>query len=231
MSVPTNQPKNNSNEEGTQEEKAEVTPAARKLIIALIAVGAVLILLLVYSFLTRGKHQDSSSAPTSSNNVIHNQPTRNPTTATASPVSTGNGKIGGSNVNAQPHYDAAAASVANFCKAWATADQGKEVMLQNIKPYVTEEILEGLKDTDARNLTTDRPTLTNIVINPVSGTERTYNAYCVYNREPMPRYGGTFTSNDGSNWVLTEPNDPLTDPQVLPDNRPEPQRTSEYKLN
>ena len=76
-------------------------------------------------------------------------------------------------MNSQPLYTAPAASVTKFCKAWATASAGKETFLKNIEPYVTSDVLEGLKDTDPRNLTTDNPTLTNIVINPVPGTERT----------------------------------------------------------
>ena len=200
----------------------------RKLATAL-AIAAVLALLLIGYILTNKSDPKPASAPTPTGSVIYNQA---PTTTPNSPAPQASSTIiGGTKVNGQPLYTAPAASVTKFCKAWATASAGKETFLKNIEPYVTSDVLEGLKDTDLRNLTTDNPTLTNIVINPVPGTERTYNAYCVYNREAFPRYGGTFTSTDGSEWVLSEPNDPADDPQVLADKRPTPARTSNYDLN
>lgn len=200
----------------------------RKLATAL-AIAAVLALLIIGYILTNKSDPKPASAPTPTGSVIYNQaPTTTPNSPAPQATST---IIGGTKVNSQPLYTAPAASVTKFCKAWATASAGKETFLKNIEPYVTSDVLEGLKDTDLRNLTTDNPTLTNIVINPVSGTERTYNAYCVYNREAFPRYGGTFTSTDGSDWVLSEPNDPADDPQVLADKRPTPERTSNYDLN
>lgn len=199
----------------------------QKLIPALAIAAGIVVLIIVYMIIARPGTSTSEPSPTGS--VIYNQPT-NPTPSASAPAPTSS-VIGGTNVNGQPLYKAPAESVAKFCKAWATAGEGKDAFIKNITPYVTDEVLEGLKYTDPRNLTTDNPALTDIVINPVAGTDRTYNAYCVYNRESYPRYGGTFTSTDGSTWVLSEPNDPVTDPQVIPDNRPTPERTSSYKLN
>ena len=200
-------------------------------------IGAAVLLALVlgYSFMSSTGQQSPQSSPTGA--AVYNQPEPAGTggeTATGSssaapkPSST---IIGGTQVNANPTYPEVAPSVIGFCKAWATANQGKETMLNNLKPYVTSTLWESLQTVDARNTATDGPTLTNIIINKEPNTDSTYSAYCVYNQEAMPRYGGIFIQESSTKWVLSRPEDALTDPNILPDRRPKPERTGFYDLN
>ena len=225
----TTQPENHQDPQTNDTKKKDTKPLWYMLAIAAVCIFA----FSLYVIFNSGTKHNADPAPTQSNNVVYNQdapsPAQQETTAPTTTPTTQH-HIGG-DTNGNVTYPEVAPDVIKLCKAWATANQGKDAMLKNIQPYVTDEVYQGLTLVNPHNTAKDGPTLTNITINKAPHTDNTYTGYCTYNKEPMPRYGGTFTTTDGTTYKLSEPNDPRYDRNVLPDTRPEEQRTSQYDLN